>query len=185
MFPIRTILHPTDYSALARHAYDVAYSLARDYGARLVVVDVVEETHVVEPVTVVELPSPCPPLIFGDDSSRGYHEARKERLRELHPPYSEVRVETHLREGTPTDEILRLADEIDCDLIVIGTHGRTGLERVLMGSVAEAVMRRSRCPVLTVRSPFPRSASEVDTRNRVTATASCLLEDGFVHPFHS
>jgi nucleotide-binding universal stress UspA family protein len=63
-----------------------------------------------------------------------------------------VRVRTMLVEGLPADEILRAARRARADLIVMGTHGRTGVSRVFMGSVAERVVRESRCPVLTVRA---------------------------------
>lgn len=171
MLPFRTILHATDFSTLAHHAYDVARAFARDFGARLVVVHVAEVTHVAEePVVLVELPIPAPPRMTGDVSQQGYHEALRERLRELHPSDPEVTVETCLREGTPADEILRLADEIACDLIVIGTHGRTSLERMIMGSVAEAIIRRAHCPVMTVRSPFPSPGAETDATDHLAAT---------------
>ena len=65
---------------------------------------------------------------------------------------SEVK-ERQLAEGDPADEIVRVADEIDADLIVMGTHGRTGLARLLMGSVAEQTVRRAPCPVLTTAMP--------------------------------
>ncbi|WP_428266059.1 universal stress protein [Haliangium sp.] len=58
----------------------------------------------------------------------------------------------HARLGTPAEEILTLADEVDADLVVVGTHGRSGLERLFMGSVAERVVRHARCPVLVMRS---------------------------------
>ena len=59
------------------------------------------------------------------------------------------------RVGASADEILRAAEELRSDLIVMGTHGRTGLGRLLMGSVAEAVPRRALCPVLTIRAAIP------------------------------
>ncbi|HUK63722.1 MAG TPA: universal stress protein, partial [Dongiaceae bacterium] len=61
-----------------------------------------------------------------------------------------------VRSGEPADEIVRLADEEHADMIVMGTQGRTGLERLMLGSVAERVIRRSRCPVLTVRPDVNR-----------------------------
>ncbi len=67
---------------------------------------------------------------------------------------SQIRVEHHVAEGDPADEILGLCEAMRCDLIVMGTHGRTGLRRLLTGSVAEAVLRRAACPVLVVRTPL-------------------------------
>jgi nucleotide-binding universal stress UspA family protein len=67
-------------------------------------------------------------------------------------------VERHVRDGDPSEEILAVARETRSDLIVMGTHGRTGVGRLLMGSVAEQVMRRATCPVLTVKTPVPEVA---------------------------
>ena len=84
-------------------------------------------------------------------------EADKELLRaelsRLQPRDPKVRVEHLLQAGEPVEEILRVAREGPCDLIVMGTHGRTGLSRLLMGSVAEAVVRTASCPVVTIKSP--------------------------------
>jgi quercetin dioxygenase-like cupin family protein len=63
-------------------------------------------------------------------------------------------VEHRLAEGDPAEEVLRLASALRCDLIVMGTHGRTGLGRILTGSVAEAVLRKADCPVMVVRTPL-------------------------------
>ena len=79
-------------------------------------------------------------------------------------------MEHRLREGDAAEEVLRVADDVGADLIVMGTHGRTGLGRVLMGSVAEAVLRGSRCPVLVVKGPIPTTAAVVPTA--VPANAS-------------
>jgi nucleotide-binding universal stress UspA family protein len=64
-------------------------------------------------------------------------------------------VETIVVKGVPFNEIINAATEINVDLIVIGTHGRTGLSHVMLGSVAEKVVRKASCPVLTVRMPLP------------------------------
>ena len=82
-----------------------------------------------------------------------------ERLNELEAPAPGVGLERRLTEGDPVTEILRLAKESEVDLIVLGTHGRTGLGRLLMGSVAEEVVRKAPCPVLTVRMPFAEAVS--------------------------
>jgi len=110
LLAIRTVLHPTDFSERSEFAFRLACSLARGYGARLVVLHVAE-----------------PPM-----------------------------------------EILGVAEETKCDLIVMGTHGRTGLGRLLMGSVAEQVVRKATCPVLTVKTPQPQVSS---SEGLVAATA--------------
>jgi nucleotide-binding universal stress UspA family protein len=76
-------------------------------------------------------------------------------LEQIRPADPRLEVRHRLAEGDPAEEILRAAEEEGADLIVMGTHGRGGLSRLLMGSVAEAVMRKALCPVLTVRGPIP------------------------------
>jgi nucleotide-binding universal stress UspA family protein len=140
MLAIRTILHPTDFSPLSDYAFRLACSLARDHGARLLVL------HVQPPeVLLAESPYVLPP------DPEQILEHWLEQLHELKSPDPTVAVEHILREGNPSAEILRTARENDCDLIVMGTHGRTGVPRLLMGSVAEQVLRKAACPVLTVK----------------------------------
>jgi nucleotide-binding universal stress UspA family protein len=81
----------------------------------------------------------------------------KEKLLGLKGP-DKVPVEHRLEEGDPATEILRTARDCGCDLIVMGTHGRRGLSRLLTGSVAEQVMRKAPCPVVTVKTPFPEAS---------------------------
>lgn len=76
-----------------------------------------------------------------------------------------MKIDYHLREGEPFLEILDLAKRIKSDLIVMGTHGWTGLTRLLMGSVAEQVMRKALCPVLTINSKVPQNA-QIRTENK-------------------
>ncbi len=142
MLPIATILHPTDFSEHSDLAFRLACALARDYGARLVLL------HIVTPPMVVYGGGPVPP-----DPWPNIEEA-KAKLRELETHASQVRVESQTMEGEPVDLILRAAGETHSDLIVMGTHGRTALARLLLGSVAEAVLRKAPCPVLTVRTPM-------------------------------
>jgi universal stress protein A len=140
---IRTILHPTDFSRYSENAWRVACSLARDYGANLLVLHVREI-----PVAVYGEFGTVPADTFDAGALR-------DELAKLEPTVSGVTVERRLTEGTPAAEIVRVAGENNCDLIVLGTHGRTGLGRLLMGSVAEQVVRRATCPVLTVKTPMP------------------------------
>jgi nucleotide-binding universal stress UspA family protein len=145
MLPIKTILHPTDFSRPSEYAFQLACSLARDYHAKLVVL------HVdLPPVTMGEVITSMEP---GEYKEQLWDEFR--RLQASEPGIRELRVETKLVEGNPAKEILKLANEIKPELIVMGTHGRTGLGRLLMGSVAEEVVRKSPYPVLTVKTPSP------------------------------
>jgi nucleotide-binding universal stress UspA family protein len=142
MLPIHTILHPTDFSERSQSALLLACALGRDYGARLVVLHVAVQPTIVYGEGVVP---PDPELLLQED---------REQLDRLPVPDANVRALRRLEEGDPATEILRVAGEINASLIVMATHGRTGLERLLMGSVAEQVMRKAPCPVLTVRTPF-------------------------------
>lgn len=163
MLAIRTILHPTDFSEQSDYAFRLACSLARDYGARLVVLHVAE-LPVAGGIDGMLILPPALDL-----------EPLREKLRQLRPTDPKVRVEHLLVEGATANEILRLGQEMECDLIVLGTHGRTGLGRLLMGSVAERVVRKARCPVLTVKTPSPDSPSSQEAASespRIPATAA-------------
>jgi nucleotide-binding universal stress UspA family protein len=140
---VRAVLHATDLSEDSRAALTVARSLARDLGARLVLFHVLPVAN--EVPGVVPLPLDVPAT----------REALGVLRRRCDGPDLKAPVETALRQGRYAEEILRAADEARCDLIVTGTHGRSGLGRVLMGSVAEAVLRRARCPVIAVKQGCP------------------------------
>jgi nucleotide-binding universal stress UspA family protein len=84
---------------------------------------------------------------------RGFGEDLGDELNRMAIPDQQIRAERRLEEGDPVTHILRVARETSCDLIVMGTHGRTGLGRLVMGSVAEQVVRKALCPVLTVKMP--------------------------------
>jgi nucleotide-binding universal stress UspA family protein len=137
MSVLHTILFPTDFSERSRAAFPFACSLARDQGARLLVL-------YVDP----------PPRFHGEVVARrqepDYEERLWNELRRLQPADAAVRVEHRLEQGNAAEEILRVAREEKCDLVVLATHGRTGLARLLMGSVAEQVLRQAPCPVLTL-----------------------------------
>jgi len=146
MLAIRTVLHPTDFSKCSDFAFRLACSLARDYDARLIVLHVIEPPMVVGGEGVLMLP-PAVDL-----------KPHRERLQLLRPQDPKAPVEHRLVEGTAATEILRLAEETKCDVIVLGTHGRKGFGRLLMGSVAEQVVRRAPCPVVTVKTPLPETS---------------------------
>lgn len=153
----RTILFAADLSARSYQAFRVACSLASEGGTRLVVVYVEEEFHIVEPlVGFGEVGGVAASL--GDAAARD--EVISERVRQSYVPACPIETVFLIRDGEPADAILRAADEVGCDLIVMGTHGRTGLDRFLLGSVAEAVLRRAHCPVVTVRSSLATRLSD-------------------------
>ena len=162
MLPIHTILHPTDFSERSAHALNLACALARDYGAHLIVL------HVAMPPTVVYGEG-----IIPSEPDAVFHEERQ-HLERLLIPDAGLRIERRFEEGDPAGGILRVAREVVADLIVMGTHGRTGLGRLLMGSVAEQVVRRASCPVLTVRMPFalPVSPTVPASEARIPAAAA-------------
>jgi nucleotide-binding universal stress UspA family protein len=149
MLPIRTILHPTDFSERSELAFRLACSLARVHGAHLIVLHVAELPMAVAGEGLVMLP---PALDL---------EPLREQLRQIRPEDPKIPVEHRLVQGAAATEILEMAGETKCDLVVMGTHGRTGLGRLLMGSVAEQVVRKASCPVLTVKTPQrPVSSAE-------------------------
>jgi nucleotide-binding universal stress UspA family protein len=146
MSDIHTILHPTDFSENSRPAFETACALARNYDATLLVVHVMIPSA--SPVLDVPLPDPLRP-IEGQGIPAQFAWPR--------PSDPRVRVSHRLAEGEPADEILRLVEAVPCDLVVMGTHGKTGLARLLAGSVAEEVLRQARCPVMVVKAPIGRT----------------------------
>jgi nucleotide-binding universal stress UspA family protein len=137
----RKILFPTDFSHCSDAALPMATSLARDSGARLLI------AHVEEP----------PMAYGGGEMYYGMPDPVTEDLRAMLlrvvPPDPQVPYEHHLVVGDPAVAISDLARSEGADLIVMGTHGRTGLRRLLMGSVAEAIVRRAPCPVFVLKEP--------------------------------
>jgi nucleotide-binding universal stress UspA family protein len=159
MLPIHTILHPTDFSAHSANAFHLACSLARDHGARLIVL------HVRQPMPVYYGEG----LAFVPEEPPAVEEGLRKQLTALRPSDAAIPVEHCLVTGEAAAEILRFARERGCDLIVMGTHGRTGLGRLLLGSVSEAVLRRSLCPVLTVKGALSTAAAAAEALETANA----------------
>ncbi|HEY5594913.1 MAG TPA: universal stress protein [Nitrospiria bacterium] len=165
MRPIKTILVPTDFSDCSDGAMQYAAMIARTFKARIVLI------HVIQPYTYgmtetfnlvdhyTALKTIAGPLL---------DQVRKQLLKQGVP------VETDLLTGAAHHEIFEKARRAKADLIVIGTHGRTGVEHFLLGSVAEKVVRMSFCPVLTVRgeakagSAKKKRGAAADTKPAVT-----------------
>lgn len=149
----KTILYPTDYSEPSGIALAYAVALAHAQAARLVVLHAVE-TLGPENVTYGEIASRPQP--------DGYRQRLWNDLHQVRPSLPDVHMEYLLSEADPAEAILRIAEKSQCDLIVMGSHGRGGLKCWLMGSVAEKVVRRARCPVLVVKAPLPASPFTIE-----------------------
>lgn len=147
MLRIEKILCPVDFSEYSAKAYDYAQSLAQHYGARLLL------QHVVQPLT-----STYPYYAFPDAINEVFWNLEThadEKLSEFVSAHKRDGFVTQrfLHKGTATDCILAFAESQEVDLIVMGTHGRHGFDRLTMGSVTEKVLRKAHCPVLVVRKP--------------------------------
>lgn len=145
------ILYPTDFSTAGQVALEMATSLARDRGAKLLIV------HVEEPPTAYGGGE----LYYGIDMPDRTELQRM--LSHVLPTDPTVGYEHRLVIGSPAGGILHIAENDGVDMIVMATHGRTGLVRMLMGSVAEEVVRKAKCPVLTVKA---RPANKADIAAR-------------------
>ncbi len=142
---IKSILFPTDFSQGARAAMDYALSLAHDYNARLILLYIIQDISIAE----WYIPSTISAADLIEDMQKG---AWKEMDKWAAEASSRVKdVEKIVSRGVPFVEIIKTAKDRNVDIIVIGTHGRTGIDHMLFGSTAEKVVRKSHCPVLTVR----------------------------------
>jgi nucleotide-binding universal stress UspA family protein len=138
---LKNILVPLDFEELSLKSLEYAVPFARKYGARITLV------HVVSPADhLLDFSWPVPL----EEQRLARLEERLDQIREDMIP-AELVVNTMVRQSRPFDAILEVADEIGADLIVLTTHGRTGLDRALLGSTAEIVVRRAPCPVLVIR----------------------------------
>jgi len=144
-FNIRKILVPTDFSDFSQQAAFYAIELAQKFEAEVTLLYVLQDTVALFPEPGVSIPAPGNYVQELQESAT----SSLQRLREKFP--AEMNIATELRHGNPFVEILRCARDGQYDLIVIGTHGRSGLEHMLLGSVAEKVVRKASCPVLSVR----------------------------------
>ena len=141
---IKTILCPVDFSEISANAMEYAVFLASHHHAELLLLHVVEYLQEFEQYQI---------LVFtSQELVEKMEQQAHEELNKLTEQIKKtVKVETVVRQGKPFVEIIKEAKEKDMDLIVMGSHGRTGISHMLMGSVAEKVVRKANCPVLIVR----------------------------------
>jgi nucleotide-binding universal stress UspA family protein len=147
---VTRILVPIDFSPPARAALQYARFLADKLGASVEVLHVFEPPGYVGPDTLALVPITAGQHEWGETRAEVERQVEEFLAQTAGAPATRtVRVEA----GEPSETILRVAADDRADLVVMGTHGRTGLSRLLIGSVAEAVLRRASCPVLTLRVP--------------------------------
>lgn len=142
---ISRILVATDFSDQSSKALEWARSLAQAFGAKLVLM------HVIDIFSLAE--TGC--LMAGSDPLHLLREQAQQRMDGLKRVIPDV--EMLIREASPRPTIVDAAVELDCQMIIMGTHGRSGLAHLLLGSVAEYVVRNSKVPVLTVRAHEEKS----------------------------
>jgi nucleotide-binding universal stress UspA family protein len=135
------ILVPTDGSAGMTGVIDHAVSLAREHDATL------HGLYVVDTASLTDMPLEA----TMDGVTQSLHQEGEMALEEFERRSGDVPVDTGVVEGSPARDIVQAATDRGCDLVVMGTHGRSGVDRLLLGSVAERVVRSSPVPVLTVR----------------------------------
>lgn len=144
MKEIHTIVCPVDFSPGSATATDYAMSLAEKLGASV---------HLLHVYPLGTFVGPDGGLVITPQMITQLSEQSMAALRKLADPYTAAgrKVEVHVRDGAPAEETVRFAESVNADLLVLGTHGRTGLSRMLLGSVTERIVRTSPIPVLTVR----------------------------------
>lgn len=151
MIRMKNIVVPTDFSEFSRLALDYAITIAQTFKATIFLIHVTpqKELDSIRQISPYLEPGRIEELLKGRES-----EDRKQ-LNEFIPPEKEEGIKTEAihRVGTPFLEIIKVAKEKEADLIVMATHGRSGLSHILFGSVAENVVRKSPCPVLSIRPP--------------------------------
>jgi universal stress protein A len=141
---IKTILCPIDFSKISANAMEYAVFLASHHQAKLLLMHVVEYLQDFEYYQILVFT----PQELAEKMEKQAHEELNKLTEQIKKT---VKVETVVRQGKAFVEIIKTAKEKDMDLIVMGSHGRTGISHMLMGSVAEKVVRKANCPVLIVR----------------------------------
>jgi universal stress protein A len=148
---IKSILFPTDFSHYNDAALEFASTLAAEANATLQIVHV----HAPQDLNAALVEAGYTYELTWRDAER----VANERMEQVVPTDRSVKYEHHYLTGEPVSAILGFVAENDIDLIVMASHGRSGLPRLLMGSIAEGVMRRAHCPVLVVKQPVGNQES--------------------------
>lgn len=147
---IKRILFPTDISEGSAHAVPFVTDLTKHYGAKLYIIHVMYD---VARATGWYVPHISMDELYRDIETNARKEIEKCCMEELR---GYKNIEYRVLRGVPHEEILKFAEENAIDMIIMGTHSRKGLDRVIFGSTAERVVRQARCPVLTVGVPVQK-----------------------------
>lgn len=148
MIDLHRILVPTDFSKHSQNALRYAAAFAEKFGGQMHLLHVVQDLAIFIPDMVTVAPPIAPSL---EQMTAAVRSAFDRLVQENH--IEKLTVQREVRQGNPFYEIVRYAKEANVDLIVMGTHGHSGLAHMLLGSVTEKVVRKAPCPVLTVRHP--------------------------------
>lgn len=147
MKTFETIIFPTDFSENSEHAFECAFTLAKQFNARLVIMHVINEP--------VDLRGFYVPHVSFEKLEEEITVAAEKMMEK----FCRTKIKdftnyaSHIVSGIPYDEIIKKAEEEKASLIVMGTHGRRGIDHFLFGSTAERVVRNAKCPVMTVHPP--------------------------------
>jgi len=145
---IKKVLVPIDFSDYSRNSLKYAAGFVKCFDAELILVYVIEPTIYPPDFSMGQIAIPA---VDADIDARSIEEL--EKLAKTEIP-SDVKCKTIVKTGKPFIEIIETASEEDTDLIIIASHGHTGVEHILFGSTAEKVVRKAPCPVLTLRDPL-------------------------------
>lgn len=146
---VKTILVPTDFSETAQAALEAATSLAKQFGAKIIIV---HAYHAEIPMVVtMDAPYALPPGFYEELSAEA--QRRVDKLADEITSRDGVKAEGIAMATPAATAIIERAESMNADLIVMGTHGHTGVKHLLLGSIAERVVRTAPCPVMTVNPP--------------------------------
>lgn len=148
MSAISKILVPIDFSNYSKNALRYAVNFAKSFNSKIFLVYVVEPVIYPSDFSMGQVTFPVADVEMGERAKNELDNLAKSEIG------SEIEVETIIKTGKPFVEINEMAGELDIDLIIIATHGHTGMEHLLFGSTAEKVVRKAPCPVLTLREPI-------------------------------
>ncbi len=145
---IENILVPIDFSDYSKKALQYCVEFAKQFNAEINLIYVIEPIIYPADLTMGQMVIPQPEINNSEKFQYELEELAKKEIGEL------LKFSTIIKTGQPFLEIIETATELDSDLIIISTHGHTGVEHLLFGSTAEKVVRKAPCPVLTLREPI-------------------------------